>query len=134
MVTSRIRNYHGGLRHHLHEAVRWLLEPKVPSVLTFVFREIAFTIFVFALKTFDLSLACAIWVGSGKCDRGHHRNPALKNPQILSKIVSIHLVAISVTGFWCERSDLLIERPLMPCDSIALLPLPQPGPFWHPGV
>ncbi len=99
-----------------------------PSVLTFVSWKIAFTIFIFALKTFDLSLACAIWVGSGKCDRGHHRNPALKNPQILSKIVSIHLVAISVTGFWCERSDLMIERPLMPCDSTAPLPLLQPGP------
>jgi len=118
----------------LHEAVRWLLEPKVPSALTFVFRGIAFTIFVFALKTFDLSLAYATVVGSGIVIVGHHRNTALKNPQILSMIVSILLVAIGVTGFWCERSDLLIERPLMPCDSIALLPLPQPGPFWHPGV
>ena len=72
---------------------------RVPSVLTFVSWEIAFTIFIFALKTFDLSLAYAIWVGSGKCDREHHRNPALKNPQILSKIVSIILIAIGVTGF-----------------------------------
>ena len=37
----------------------------VPSVLTFVFWGIAFTLFIFALKTFDLSLAYAIWVGSG---------------------------------------------------------------------
>jgi len=63
MVTSRIRNHHGGLRYHLHEALRWILEP--PSVLTFVFWGIAFTIFIFALKTFDLSFAYAVWVGSG---------------------------------------------------------------------
>ncbi len=37
----------------------------VPSVLTFVFWGIAFTIFIFALKTFDLSFAYAVWVGSG---------------------------------------------------------------------
>jgi len=37
----------------------------VPSVLTFVFWGIAFTLFIFALKAFDLSFAYAVWVGSG---------------------------------------------------------------------
>jgi len=37
----------------------------VPSVLTFVFWGIAFTIFIFALQTFDLSFAYAVWAGSG---------------------------------------------------------------------
>ena len=30
MVTSRIRDYNEGLRYHLHEVVRWLLEPVFP--------------------------------------------------------------------------------------------------------
>ena len=36
----------------------------VPSVLTFVLRGIAFTIFIFAFQTFDLSFAYAVRVGS----------------------------------------------------------------------
>jgi len=53
----------------------------VPSVLTFVFWGIAFTIFIFALKTFDLSFAYAVWVGVGwirDCDREPHRHPVLQ--------------------------------------------------------
>ncbi|MBN1432045.1 MAG: multidrug efflux SMR transporter [Methanomicrobiaceae archaeon] len=35
------------------------------SVLTFVFWGISFTVFIFALKEFDLSFAYAIWAGLG---------------------------------------------------------------------
>lgn len=35
------------------------------SILTFVFWGISFTIFIFALKHFDLSFIYAIWAGLG---------------------------------------------------------------------
>ena len=35
------------------------------SILTFVFWGISFTVFIFALKHFDLSFAYAIWAGMG---------------------------------------------------------------------
>ncbi len=82
----------------------------VPSVLTFVFWGIAFTIFIFALKTFDLSFAYAVWVGSGivivsiigilhlrtrKCSEDRFNSPDCDR-RYRSQ---------------CERSDPLIKRP-----------------------
>ena len=70
----------------------------VPSVLTFVFWGIAFTIFIFALKTFDLSSAYAVWVGSGIVIVSIIGILYFKEPANALKIGSIVLIAIGVTG------------------------------------
>ncbi len=77
----------------------------VPSVLTFVFWGIAFTIFIFALKTFDLSFAYAVWVGSGIVIVSIIGILYFKEPANALKIGSIVLIAIGVTGL--SLSDMI---------------------------
>ena len=77
----------------------------VPSVLTFVFWGIAFTIFIFALKTFDLSFAYAVWVGSGIVIVSIIGILYFKEPANALKIGSILLIAIGVVGL--SLSDLI---------------------------
>ena len=77
----------------------------VPSVLTFVFWGISFIIFIFALKTFDLGFAYAIWVGSGIVIVSIIGILYFKEPADALKIGSILLIAMGVTGL--GLSDLI---------------------------
>jgi len=76
--------------------MQWLL--LALGILTFVFWGIAFTIFIFALKTFDLSFAYAVWVGSGIVIVSIIGILYFKEPANALKIGSIVLIAIGVTG------------------------------------
>ena len=77
----------------------------IPSVLTFVFWGIAFTLFIFALKTVDLSFAYAVWVGSGVVIISIIGILYFKEPANALKIFSIALIAIGVTGL--SLSDMI---------------------------
>ena len=66
------------------------------SVLTFVFWGIAFSIFIFALKHFDLSFIYAIWAGIGIILVSLIGMTYFKEPVNLLKIASILIIATGV--------------------------------------
>ena len=103
----------------------------VPSVLTFVFWGIAFTIFIFALKTIDLSLAYAVWVGSGIVIVSIIGILYFKEPADAMKIVSILLIAIKRYRPRCERSDPLIKCPWTVCYPYPQLRCHSRTPNFH---
>lgn len=67
-----------------------------PSILTFIFWGISFTIFIFALKHFDLSFIYAIWAGIGILLVSIIGMTYFKEPVSVFKIVSIIMIATGV--------------------------------------
>lgn len=66
------------------------------SVLTFVFWGISFTVFIFALKHFDLSFAYAIWAGLGILLVSLIGMIYFKEPASSMKILSILVIVAGV--------------------------------------
>lgn len=66
------------------------------SVFTFVFWGIAFTIFIFALKHFDLSFLYALWAGIGILLVSVIGMAFFKEPVSTLKIISILVIVIGV--------------------------------------
>lgn len=66
------------------------------SILTFVFWGISFSIFIFALKHFDLSFIYALWGGIGILLVSIVGMTYFKEPVTLMKIVSILIIVIGV--------------------------------------
>lgn len=70
----------------------------LPSILTFVFMGISFTIFILALKRFDLSFVYAVFAGLGILIITVIGILYFKEPVSTLKIGSIILIAIGVIG------------------------------------
>lgn len=66
------------------------------SILTFVFWGISFSIFIFALKHFDLSFIYALWAGIGILLVSLVGMTYFKEPVNLMKIISILIIAVGV--------------------------------------
>lgn len=66
------------------------------SVLTFVFYGISFTIFIFALKYFDLSFVYALWAGIGILLVSAIAMTCFREPVSTMKIVSILIISVGV--------------------------------------
>lgn len=66
------------------------------SILTFVFWGISFSVFIFALKHFDLSFAYAIWAGIGIMLVSVIGMAYFKEPVSMLKIISIIIIIIGV--------------------------------------
>ena len=66
------------------------------SILTFVFWGISFTIFIFALKHFDLSFVYALWAGIGIILVSVIGMTYFKEPVTAMKIASILVIAVGV--------------------------------------
>lgn len=67
-----------------------------PSILTFVFWGISFTIFIFALKHFDLSFIYAIWAGIGILLVSIIGMAYFKEPVTVMKVISILIIVVGV--------------------------------------
>ena len=67
-----------------------------PSIFTFVFWGIGLTVFLFALKKFDLSFAFAIWGGLGIAGVAIIGILFFKEPYNLMKIISILVIVLGV--------------------------------------
>lgn len=67
-----------------------------PSIFTFVFWAIGLTVFLFALKKFDLSFAFAIWAGLGIVGVSLIGIFFFNEPYNTMKIVSILIIVIGV--------------------------------------
>ena len=66
------------------------------SVFTFVFWGISFTIFIFALKHFDLSFIYALWAGIGILLVSLIGMTFFREPVNLMKIISILVIVTGV--------------------------------------
>lgn len=66
------------------------------SILTFVFWGISFSIFIFALKHFDLSFIYAIWAGMGILLVSGIGMIYFKEPASMMKIISILIIVVGV--------------------------------------
>ena len=66
------------------------------SILTFVFWAISFTIFIFALKHFDLSFIYALWAGIGILLVSVVGMTYFREPVTMMKIISILIIASGV--------------------------------------
>ncbi|HON79712.1 MAG TPA: multidrug efflux SMR transporter [Spirochaetota bacterium] len=76
------------------------------SVLTFVFWCISFSVFIFALKHFDLSFAYAVWAGLGILLVSIIGIAFFREPVTLLKILSIFVIIIGVVLLnICELLD-----------------------------
>ncbi len=67
-----------------------------PSIFTFVFWALGLTIFMFALKKFDLSFAYAIWAGLGIMGVSVIGIVFFKEPYNIFKIISILIIVAGV--------------------------------------
>ncbi len=79
-----------------------------PSIFTFVFWGIGLTIFLFALKKFDLSFAYAIWAGLGIVGVSIVGIVYFKEPHSVLKIISILIIVVGV--IMLNISDLLLNK------------------------
>jgi len=79
-----------------------------PSILTFVFWGISFSVFIFALKHFDLSFAYAIWAGCGILLVSVVGMTYFKEPVSTMKIISILIIIIGV--IMLNMSELAINK------------------------
>lgn len=79
-----------------------------PSILTFVFWAIGLTIFLFALKKFDLSYAYAIWAGLGIMGVSIIGMIFFKEPCSILKIISILIIVAGVIVL--NISDILLSK------------------------
>ncbi len=70
----------------------------VPSILIFVFYGFSFLVFTMAIKKIDLSIAYAIWAGTGTALIALIGITYFKEPLTLIKIVSLGLIIIGVVG------------------------------------
>ncbi len=70
----------------------------IPSILIFVFYAISFTVFTFALKKLDVSIAYAIWAGLGTALITIIGIFWFKEPVNALKMASLILVVIGVVG------------------------------------
>lgn len=66
------------------------------SILTFVFQGISFSIFILALKHFDLSFIYAIWAGIGILLVSIIGMTFFKEPVSSLKIISILIIVVGV--------------------------------------
>lgn len=78
------------------------------SILTFVFWGISFSIFIFALKHFDLSYIYAIWAGIGILLVSTIGMTYFKEPVSSLKIASIVIIAVGVVLL--NLSDVLLKK------------------------
>lgn len=67
-----------------------------PSILTFIFYGISFSIFIFALKHFDLSFVYALWAGIGILLVSLIGMTYFKEPVSVMKIISILVIVVGV--------------------------------------
>jgi small multidrug resistance pump len=79
-----------------------------PSIFTFVFWAIGLTIFLFALKKFDLSFAYAIWAGLGIMGVSIIGIVFFKEPYNILKIISILVIVLGVIIL--NISDILLNK------------------------
>ena len=79
-----------------------------PSIFTFVFWGIGLSIFILALKEFDLSFAFAIWSGLGIIGVSIIGILYFKEPYSIMKIISIFIIVIGVVML--NLSDLLLKK------------------------
>ena len=79
-----------------------------PSILTFIFWAIGLTVFIFALKKFDLSFAYAIWAGLGIMFISIIGILFFNEPYSLLKIISIILIAGG--AFLLNISDIILRN------------------------
>ena len=66
------------------------------SILTFLFWGISFTVFIFALRHFDLSFAYAIWAGLGIMLVSVIGMVFFKEPVSMLKVISILIIVAGV--------------------------------------
>jgi small multidrug resistance pump len=66
------------------------------SIMTFVFWGISFSIFIFALKHFDLSFIYALWAGIGILLVSVIGMTYFKEPVNSMKIISILIIVVGV--------------------------------------
>ena len=81
----------------------------LPSIFVFVFYGISFSIFMFALKHFDLGFAYAIWAGLGIMLVSVVGMIFFSESINWLKIVSIAIIVIGVVTL--NLSEILIESP-----------------------
>jgi small multidrug resistance pump len=79
-----------------------------PSIFTFVFWIIGLTIFLFALKEFDLSFAFAIWAGLGIVGVSIIGMVYFKESYSVLKIISICIIVVGV--IMLNISDILLKE------------------------
>ncbi len=78
-----------------------------PSVLVFVFYGISFSVFILALKHFDLSFAYAIWAGLGIMLVSALGMIFFNEPVNWLKLVSIFIIIVGVVTL--NLSEILIK-------------------------
>lgn len=66
------------------------------SIMTFVFWGISFSIFIFALKHFDLSFIYALWAGIGILLVSIIGMTYFKEPVNVMKVISILIIVVGV--------------------------------------
>ncbi len=66
------------------------------SIMTFVFWAISFSIFIFALKHFDLSFIYALWAGVGILLVSVIGMTYFKEPVNVMKVISILIIVVGV--------------------------------------
>lgn len=79
-----------------------------PSIFTFVFWAIGLTIFMFALKSFDLSIAYAIWAGIGILGVSIIGMVFFNEPYSTLKLVSILIIVVGV--IMLNISDIIVHK------------------------
>ena len=80
-----------------------------PSIFVFVFYGISFSVFIFALKYFDLSFAYAIWAGLGILLISVVGMMFFNEPVNWLKIVSIFIIIFGVVTL--NISEMIIKSP-----------------------
>jgi len=70
----------------------------VPSVLVFVCYGLCFTVFTYALKRIDITIAYAIWSGLGTVLVAIVGSLFFKEPLTPARIVFIGLIVLGVVG------------------------------------
>ncbi len=79
------------------------------SILTFVFWGVSFTVFIFALKHFDLSFAYAVWAGVGIMLVSAVGMIFFREPVNMLKIASIVVIVLGVVML--NLSELFYQNP-----------------------
>jgi small multidrug resistance pump len=79
-----------------------------PSIFAFVFWMVGLTVFLFALKKFDLSFAYALWAGLGIMGVSIIGMVYFKEPCSVLKIISISIIVIGV--ILLNISDIILNK------------------------
>ena len=80
----------------------------LPTVLTFVFYGASFSVFMLALKQFDLSIAYAVWAGMGIMLVSVIGMLYFKEPVSMLKISAILVIVIGVVLL--NLSDFILQK------------------------